>query len=244
MHVIDIGNSKTKVAVFEGETVRKREVFDTDKCLLHDFWEVEVFKKIPLDRVAFSSVVPKVSDVVRSFLITKGVIPFDIRTAEDRILKIDYDIAQLGSDRLANAVAAYRMYSPPLLVVDFGTASTYNIVREDGTFAGGIIAPGIKTCIDFLIENSGLLTPIELRRPKEFLGHTTKESLLSGYYFTYIGQLKEIIRRTTDEVGGDVRIVGTGGLVDFAKVDFPDIIVDRDLTLHGIRLLYEENYGK
>jgi type III pantothenate kinase len=244
MHVIDIGNSKTKVAVFEGETVSKREVFDTDKCLLHDFWEGEVFKKTPIDRVAFSSVVPEVSNVVRSFLDKQGVIPFDIRTAGDKILKIDYDIAQLGTDRLANAVAAYRRYPPPLLVVDFGTATTYNIVREDGTFAGGIIAPGIKTCIDFLVENSGLLIPIELKRPKEFLGHTTEGSLLSGYYFTYIGQLREIIKRTVAEIGEEVRIIGTGGLVDFAKVDFPDIIVDRDLTLHGIRLLYEENCGK
>jgi type III pantothenate kinase len=185
--------------------------------------------------------VPDVSVVLKSLLEKRDLIPFDIDTANDKILKIEYDVEQLGSDRLANGVAAYRKYSPPLLVIDFGTATTYNVVQKEGIFAGGIIAPGIKTCIDFLIDNSGLLTPIELKRPQGFLGHTTEGSLLSGYYYTYLGQMKEIISRVEKDFGMGIAIIGTGGLVDFAKEDFPRIILDRDLTLHGIRLLHEAN---
>lgn len=241
MLALDIGNSKVKTALFKGEKIQKRSVFDTQKCLENDYLEKEVLRETGVDCVAFSSVVPDVSEVLESLLLNLGRPSFNIRTATDKILRIDYDIDQLGSDRLANAVAAYKRYHPPLLVIDFGTATTYNIVRDDGTFAGGIIAPGIKTCIDFLIEKSGLLHPIELERPRELLGHTTKDSLLSGYYYTYIGQMKEIIAKGEDEIGKDFKIIGTGGLIDFATIDFPRIVPDRNLTLHGIRLIYHAN---
>jgi type III pantothenate kinase len=164
-----------------------------------------------------------------------------VKSAQKHIVKVHYNREELGGDRLANAACAFRMYDPPLLVVDFGTATTYNIVLEDGTFDGGAIAPGIKTCIDFLIQRSGLLPDIPLRTPDAVAGHSSEDALLSGFYYTFVGQFKEISERVAEHIGGNCTTVGTGGMVDFALKAFPHIVVNRDLTLLGIRMLYEEN---
>ncbi|MBA7601892.1 type III pantothenate kinase [candidate division WOR-3 bacterium] len=241
MIVIDVGNSKVKIAIFSKEEIEKKFIFDTYRCLEHEFLRRKVFGEVGENVIAFSSVVPE---------ITKGIISIskelkkkflDVCEVKNKVLKINYDVVELGGDRLANAVAAYKRYTPPLLVIDFGTATTYNIVLADGTFDGGIIAPGIKTCIDFLIQNTGLLPEIPLKHPDTFLGHTTKDALISGFYYTFSGQMKEIFKKVQNHIGNDYTTVGTGGLVDFVLRTFPHIIPDKDLTLFGIKMLYDAN---
>ena len=241
MFIIDVGNSKVKIALFNKNKIEKKSVFDTRSCFEKQFIRREIFGDVKEDTIAFSSVVPEITREIVSISLELGIRCFDVCEAKDKVLTINYKVEELGSDRLANAVAAYRKYSPPLLVIDFGTATTYNIVLDDGTFDGGIIAPGIKSCIDFLIQNTGLLPEIPLKSPATFLGHNTEEALVSGFYYTFTGQFKEILSLAKKQVGEDIKIIGTGGLVNFAKEKFKQIIVDKDLTLYGIKMLYEAN---
>lgn len=241
MLIIDVGNSKVKVAQFEGENIEKRFTFDTERCLEHRFLRREVLEKVDEDIIVFSSVLPEITKGIVSLAQEMEKEFFDISKSKKKILKINYKVEQLGSDRLANAVAAYKKYNPPLLVIDFGTATTYDVVLKDGTLDGGIIAPGIKTCIDFLIKNTGLLPEIPLKYPDAFLGHTTVDALVSGFYYTFSGQMKEVMAKVKERIGDSYRVIGTGGLVDFAQRGFPEMIPDKDLTLLGIKILYEVN---
>ncbi|TES91295.1 MAG: type III pantothenate kinase [Candidatus Cloacimonadota bacterium] len=241
MIVIDAGNSKVKIAIFKNEKIVKKAIFDTKKCLEHKFIRRVIFEDIEVDVIAFSSVVPEVTDGIISISKELKKKYFDVNKAKNKVLKINYEEKELGGDRLANAVAAYKRYNPPLLIIDFGTATTYNIILADGTFDGGIIAPGIKTCIDFLIQNTGLLQEIPLKYPDTFPGHTTVDALIAGFYYTFSGQMKEILKNVQKHIGSDYITIGTGGLVEFAIRDFPHIIQDEDLTLLGIKMLYGAN---
>lgn len=241
MLVIDVGNSRTKSAVFENETIERRKVFDTGELKNIEFLRDNVLSDAHHGCIAFSSVVPEIGSALIRLAKTIGIECFNISLAKNKVLKINYNIEQLGGDRLANAVAAYRCYGGPCLVIDFGTATTYNSVLADGTFDGGIIAPGIKTCIEFLIEHSGLLSGIPLKHPQIFMGHTSEEALVSGYYYTFIGQVKEIMENLKRSLDSDYLTIGTGGLVDFAAQVFPQIVSDKDLTFVGIKMIYDEN---
>lgn len=241
MLVIDAGNSKVKIAIFKDERIVKKEILDKERCLEKGFLRRKVFKENEEDIIAFSSVVPVITEGIISLSQKMKKKYFNVCKAKNTILKINYAVEQLGGDRLANAVAAYRKYSSPLLVIDFGTATTYNVVLRDGTFDGGIIAPGIKTCIDFLIQNSGLLPDILLKSPGTFLGHNTEESLISGFYYTFTGQMKEVFLNVKEHIGNEYKTIGTGGLIDYACLAFPNITPDKNLTLLGIKMLYEAN---
>ncbi len=241
MLVVDVGNSKTKAAWFDGEKLRKRFIFNSHECIDGEYLKNELLIPARGEAVAFSCVVPRVAERIRALCHELSRDWFDVKSAKKQIVKVNYAFDQLGGDRLANAAAGFRLYEPPLLVVDFGTATTYNVVLADGTFDGGIIAPGIKTCIDFLIERSGLLPGIPLRVPRTIAGRTSEDALVAGFYFTFVGQFKEISERIEGYIGNPFKTIGTGGMVAFAKEVFPHIVVNRDLTLLGIKMLYEEN---
>jgi type III pantothenate kinase len=244
MLILDIGNSKTKIARFVQDGIAERFLYDTEELLNASFLSAKVLAHAGNDGIAYSCVVPPVTTLMDSLCQEMEIASFDVKSAGDLIVKVNYRIEELGGDRLADAVAAFRRYDPPVLAVDFGTATTYNIVRRDGTFDGGAIAPGIKTCIDFLIHRSGLLPDIPLRITEGVAGHTSEEALVSGFYYTFTGQFKGISDQVAKHLGTAYETIGTGGMVDFAKKVFPHIIVDRDLTLFGIKMLYEENRDK
>ncbi len=241
MLVIDVGNSKVKVAVFNENKITSKVSFNTTDFLEQKVLRRELEKNLNERIIVFSSVVPGIGDGIISFAENLKKDWFDVSRAEKKILTLNYKAEQLGGDRLANIVAALRKYVPPLIVCDFGTATTYNVLLDDGTFDGGIIAPGIKTCIDFLTKKTALLPDIPLKCPLTFLGHSTEEALASGFYYTFTGQFKEIISKTREKLRKGFKIIGTGGLVEFASTVFPEIIVDKNLTLYGIRMLYEAN---
>lgn len=241
MIAIDVGNSKVKIAIFEGEYIRKRYTLDTDRCTEIEFFQSNIKGALDKQVIAFSSVVPAVSEIIKKVANSTGIYSFDIKKAKDKILIFDYEISQLGGDRLANVVAAYKRYSPPILVVDFGTATTYDVISSDGHFLGGVISPGIRTSIDFLVNRTGLLPGVSLQYPEGILGNNTKDAIVSGFYYTFVGQMKEMTENIKKIVGRELTVVGTGGLLEFAKRDFPEIIPDYNLTLYGIKILYETN---
>jgi len=241
MLVIDVGNSRVKVGVFIGNSIANEFIFDTSAFYKEEVLRKELIDKVDEDAIAFSSVVPVVRDRIISFAEGLKKEWFDVSQAGNKVLKVNYNIKQLGGDRLANAIAAYKKYKPPLLVIDFGTATTYDVVLADGRFDGGIIAPGIKACIDSLVKKTGLLPEISLRYPDGFLGHNTDDAMVSGFYNTFVGQLKEMIAKVQNHIGNGFITVGTGGLLDFALREFPFILPDKDLTFWGIKLLYDAN---
>jgi type III pantothenate kinase len=241
MLIMDAGNSRVKFAVFKEDKIVRRLFCDTKECLDIDYLRSQILSISSGDALAFSSVIPEITREVMSLSHAEGIECFNVSYASEKILKIDYNIEQLGGDRLASAVAGYRKYGTPLLVVDFGTATTYNIILPNAIFAGGIIAPGIKSSIDFLINRTGLLPEIPLEYPETFPGHNSKQALTGGFFYTFSGQMKEISQKVRDFIDGDYKTIGTGGLLDFALSEFPDIIPDKDLTFLGIKLLYEAN---
>lgn len=241
MLVIDIGNSKTKSAWFDRDAIKERSSLDTRDLCDGPLLEEKLLSRARGSRIAYSCVVPEVGERIAELCDGLNIARFDVKSSRNHIVHVNYNIVELGGDRLANAAAAFRLYEPPLLVVDFGTATTYNILLDDGTFDGGVIAPGIKTCIDYLVQRSGLLPDIPLREASGIAGHSSEDALVAGFYYTFVGQFSEISKRVSKHIGGEYRTIGTGGMVDFAKRAFPRIVVNRDLTLRGIMMLYEEN---
>ena len=150
---------------------------------------------------------------------------------------------EVGADRLVNAVAAYERYRGACVVVDFGTAITYDIVSEAGEYLGGIITPGAEISIDALYERAAKLPKVELAAPRSLIGKSTVDAIRSGIAYGFAGQVEGIVRRLRGELGNDFKVVLTGGLahvvVPFIRETIDD--VDDLLTLTGLRLIYERN---
>lgn len=149
--------------------------------------------------------------------------------------------AQVGADRIVDAVSAYTMYGGPVIVVDFGTATTYDLVLEDGSFVAGVTAPGIQTCASALWGAAAKLPKFEIVKPDSILARETITSMQAGVVYGYIGQTDYIIRQMIKESGLDnIKVVATGGLGKIIADELSLIdIYDKNLTLHGLRLIYE-----
>ena len=154
---------------------------------------------------------------------------------------IDYPNPKtIGADRLANAVAVATLYGTPAIVIDFGTAVTFDIVAADNAYIGGVIAPGLEAMTNFLYDRTALLPRISLREPRSAIGKSTKEAMLAGAIFGYRGLVREILQRITAEKSwkGKVRIVATGGYAKLIARKLPEVeTVHENLTLEGLRLV-------
>ena len=154
----------------------------------------------------------------------------------------------MGADRIVNCVAAYKLYKGPCIVVDFGTATTFNYVTKDGEFMGGCIAPGIKTSLDSLVEHTARLPKIELIKPETIICRNTGNNMQAGLIYGYTGLVQYILERMKKECGEeDVKVVATGGLSELVR-SVPEEkiidIVDRSLTLKGLKIIYDMNTNK
>jgi type III pantothenate kinase len=150
---------------------------------------------------------------------------------------------QTGADRIVDAVAAYTLYGGPVIVVDFGTATTYDLVEPDGTFGCGVTAPGIRTSARALWGDAAMLPAIEIRKPASILARETVSSMQAGLVYGYIGQTEYIIKKLKEESGyTDAKVVATGGLGNIIVNEMDCIdVYDPQLTLTGLRLIYEKN---
>jgi type III pantothenate kinase len=158
-------------------------------------------------------------------------------------IKIHYDDPrQVGGDRIANAIAARHQYGAPAIVVDFGTATTFDCVGGDGDYLGGAIAPGIQISLDALVSHAARLTRVELVAPPAAIGHSTAASVQSGLMYGYVGLVEGLITRIRHEIGDGARVIATGGLAETIS-DLTTMIdlVDQRVTLTGLRLIYEHN---
>jgi len=234
--LVDISNSFTKAVWSDGQSLGplKRVPTSSLSPALIRTWT----KPAALQGVVLCSVVPSKTTL---FAQASRLPVKRVNARMDLGIGIDYPKpSQIGPDRLANAVAAYALYGGPAIVVDFGTAVTFDIVSRDGNYLGGVIAPGLRAMTDYLHESTALLPRITLRDPSAAIGKSTREAMLVGAVYGYVGLVKEIIHRVKTEAFGNVRpkVLATGG--DAALLarhcSFFDQ-VDPLLTLRGLRVL-------
>ena len=250
--VVDAGNSNITMGVFRGSDLVAHWRVITDHDRSSDEYGAEVQKQLDLagidpkeiSAVAIASVVPPVNpSLSRLVEVLFGLTPLFVDHTTDTGLKILYDSpSELGADRIVDAVAAVAKYGGPCIVVDFGTATTFNAISSDGEFLGGAISPGLFTCADALYERTAKLPRVEFERPARAIGKSTVQAIQSGLYFGYSGLIDRVIEEIRDAMRGSPRIIATGGLANLLQNTSKYIhLVDETLTLDGLRLVYERN---
>jgi type III pantothenate kinase len=248
--VIDIGNTNTSLGVFDGEklaahwrltTVRSRTVDEWGVLARNLFALAELDSKV-IDAIAVASVVPPLNFTLKRMAeVYFKLSPLFIDYSIDTGLKILYEPASdVGADRIVDAVAAIHKYGAPCIVVDFGTATTFDAINARGEYLGGVITPGITISADALFERAAKLPRVEIRRPRKVIGSATVEAMQSGLYHGYVGLVDGILQKMIEELGGKVQVIATGGLASLISTGSAFIEkVDETLTLEGLRMIYE-----
>lgn len=249
--VIDVGNTNTVLGLMEGMEVRA-QVRMTTRPRTTD--EVGIFmlqalahrgaRLEDIDGAIISSVVPTVlyelQKACRNYLHCEPLVVG--RNLKTKIKVRTDNPREVGADRIVNAVAALERWGGPIIIVDFGTATTFDCVNADGEYVGGSIAPGFRISEEALVSKTAKLPRVEVVRPESAIGRNTVSAIQSGLYFGYVGLVDALARRCREELGGQARVVATGGLATLLAGDSEVIEeVDPHLTLRGLALLYHRN---
>ena len=250
--VFDVGNTNIVLGVFRtGELVQywrlstvRHRTDDEYGILLKDLFDSSGLTFADIEAVVMSSVVPPVNPTLertcQKYLhITPLVVGPGIKTG----MPIKYENPrEVGADRIVNAVAAYEQYGGPLIIVDFGTATTFCAVSARGEYLGGAIAPGIAISTEALFARAAKLPRVELIKPPSVIGKNTVNSMQSGFIYGFAGQVNGIVERMKREMAGSPVVVATGGLAELIAEEAAAIDkVDTYLTLTGLRIIYERN---
>ncbi|MCR4398629.1 MAG: type III pantothenate kinase [Firmicutes bacterium] len=251
---IDVGNSNVVLGVYRGKELVTHWRVSTQKHRTADEYGIailQLFRYADLDptcveAVVVSSVVPPLTPVIeemssRFFAVRPLVVGLEIETG----IAIEYENPrEVGADRIVNAVAAFAKYGGPAIVVDFGTATTFDAISRDGEYLGGAIAPGIGISAEALFARTAKLPKIELARPANAIGKNTVSSMQAGILFGYAGLVDELVGRIRKELGESARVIATGGMAALVAPETKSIeVTDPWLTLEGLRLIYEMNSG-
>jgi type III pantothenate kinase len=248
--VLDVGNTNTVLGIFAGRqlvaswrlTSRRDQTADEYGVFTRILLAGRGIEPAAITAVAISATVPTVQptleEMSRRYF---RVVPLVVEPGVNVPLPIRVDVPrEVGPDRLVNVVAAIELYGPPLIVIDFGTATTFDCVSPRGEFIGGAIAPGITTAADALTARAARLFRVELIRPPSAIGRNTMTNIQSGVIFGYAGLVEGLVGRLRAEMEGQPRIVATGGLAGLmAEVARVIEVVNADLTLEGLRILHE-----
>jgi type III pantothenate kinase len=250
---LDIGNTNITIGVFAGDEIRATWRIATDVARLPDEYAVTILGLLATTEIApgaitqavMASVVPDLAPVFeqlchRYFHIDPLVVNTGTRTG----VRIVYDNPRdVGADRIVDVVAALHDYGPPpLIIVDFGTATVFDAVSAEGDYLGGAIAPGIGISSEALFERAAKLYRVELERPKTAIGKNTVAAIQSGTLYGYVGLIEGMVARFQKELGGKARVIATGGWAErLAKETNIFDAVDENLTLTGLRLIHEMN---
>ena len=194
--------------------------------------------------VVISCVVPPMRRALEGFCSKYlGHAPVWVSSETETGMPILYDNPrEVGADRVANSVAGFRLYGGPLIIVDFGTATTFDVVSGEGDYLGGIIAPGIRVAAEALFRATAMLPRVEFSFPKQVIGRNTVDAIRSGLLYGYLGLVEGVLRRVKEEIEGEPRVIATGGDAQLiaGKTDLINH-VEPDLTLIGLRFIYELN---
>jgi len=241
---VDIGNTNITFGIFREEKIIRR--FDISTRGYNSKRLKAQLGKNRLESCIFCSVVPRLNKILERDLkkLSCGRIYIVGRDIKVPIKNLYCKPKQVGQDRLVNAYAVSSLYGSPAIVVDFGTAITFDIISKNKEYLGGMILPGLQISLDALSEKTALLPKIKLARPKEFIGKDTKNSLLSGVIYGFAALSDGLIERIKAVTGKKAKVIGTGGNIALmAKFCRRINKIDRDLTLKGLRLIYK-NEGK
>jgi len=251
--VIDIGNTSISFGVYTGKkligswrmSTSARKTSDEYGVEILDFFDLEKIDRRKISGIAISCVVPSLLPVFqeisdRYFHIKPLVVG---RECEPGIPIMYDNPKEVGADRLSASIAAFELYKGPVIVVDFGTATTFDIVSEKGEYVGGVIAPGIGISSQALFEKAAQLPQVELAKPESIIGRNTRKSMQAGIIYGSIGQVREILSRIKKEIGGNPKIVATGGYASLIaqEIEMIDTVND-DLVLEGLRIIWERSF--
>lgn len=260
--VVDVGNTNTVLGVFERNaqegaggpqrnliahwrvSTNKSQTVDEYGVLFRNLFAMNGLEVSAVQGIVISSVVPPLDSTLREvceryFQLKPLFIEPGVKTG----MPVHYDNpAEVGADRIVNSVAAFEKFGGPCIVVDFGTATTFDVVSPKGEYLGGVITPGIGISADALFERTARLPRVDIRKPPAVIATNTVNSLQAGLYYGYIGLIDGILERLIAELGGDVKVVATGGLATLMGGGSKYIReVDDLLTLEGLRIIYDRN---
>lgn len=254
--VVDIGNSNIVLGTYEGKKLVRHWRISTDRqktgdeygMLLNALFSYHGIKMKDIHAIIISSVVPPLTVPMtkmceRYFKLRPLVVGPGLKTG----IRIKYENPrEIGADRIVNVVGAHDQYGGPLIVIDIGTATTFDVVAENGDFMGGVIAPGLSSSADALFQRAAKLPRIELVTPKHIISRNTVSGMQAGIIFGYVGQIDAIVRRIKAEMEfanpEAIKVVATGGYARMIAKESQTIEhIDHFLTLTGLRVLYERN---
>lgn len=250
--VVDVGNTETTLGVFENDTLSKRWSVSTLQKRTSDEWAVLVrilfqganFSLSELTGVAISSVVPTADFNLKSaFLHHFGIVPLFVGPGVKTGVNILYENPlEIGADRVVNAVAAINLYELPCIVIDFGTATTFDLIDKSGNYLGGVICPGLNISAEALFSKTAKLPKVEIAKPKKVVGRTTVSSIQSGLFYGYISMVEGIVKKIKEEAANIATVVATGGFSSLLSPECPFIDdFDEDFTLKGLYFIYDKN---
>lgn len=251
--VCDVGNTNIVLGVFQGEKLLKDWRISTDKnkssdeygLIIDQLFKYNGLKIEDVEGVIISSVVPNLMYSLQAMSIKYlNKEPLIVGPGIKTGVNIKYDNPkEVGADRIVNAVAAYEKYGGPIIIVDFGTATTFCAISKDGEYEGGTIAPGIIISSEALFQRTAKLPKVELIKPEKVISKNTVRGLQSGIIYGYVGLVDYLVRRMLEEMNGEVKdVIATGGLSTLIASESETITkIDKLLTLEGLRIIYEKN---
>jgi len=250
--VLDVGNTNTVIGIYEGDELKrdwrlgtvKARTTDEYAMIIRDLFVHGGFNLENIEGLIISCVVPPMMSMIEElsekyFHLEPLVVGPGIKTGMPIIMD---NPREVGADRIVNAVAAYEKFHGEIIVVDFGTATTFDYITAKGEYAGGAIAPGLMISAEALFREASKLPRVELHKPKTVIGKNTIHSMQSGIVFGYAGLVDSIVRRIKVELKRDVKVISTGGLAKLIAPETETIEeVDSNLTLEGLKIIYYRN---
>ncbi len=247
---IDVGNTNMVFALFKGDELKhswrcKTEISrsaDEYAVFLKQLFDLVSITWADINDIIISSVVPDtnfhLTELCEKYLVSQPLF-VDINSTD---IKIALDNPkEIGADRIVNAAAAIKHYPLPAVVIDFGTATTFDVIDKDGTYKGGVIAPGIRLSVEALTSRAAKLPQINIEKPKNIIGTNTLDAMKSGMYWGYIGVIDTIIQKIKFEIDGDITVIATGGLASLYAQSTKSIdTVDENLIFKGLFEIYKK----